>query len=456
MQRVTGFTILQPKKTQTFVDFLGNHIRSLFTPEWGNVEIAKPFEERHPLMQWYDGLCKLQKKHFKPNGVFETPGVGLVIAYNSLAYNLYLLAHNAEVLNHLLTRLRNKESFYAAYYETYVAAWFILAGFTLSLENEGDASTTHCEFTAQAPSGKRFSVEAKCRASGKQHMAFGNQLYNALKKQADYPRVVCIEMNLAQEYIDDREVFENNFTGWLRKKEENLSIKGKPAPPAYVLITNIPHHLHLHDEQACRALLADGFKIDDFGYKRFSSLTAAYKARQKHSDIYSVVKAFEDYVIPSTFDNELPEFAFSEAERRFNIGERHKMDDGTIGTLRHGIVIESEKKAYLTYETEDGKHVIYSGPLSDDEMSAYKRHPETFFGQIEKVGKTCETAMDLYEFFYENSKDVPREKLLEWLSGAADFAEIEKLSTEDVAFLYAERLTLSAVHDNPTPDIKFE
>jgi hypothetical protein len=132
------------------------------------------------------------------------------------------------------------------------------------------------------------------------------------------------------------------------------------------------------------------------------------------------------------------------------------MDDGTFGVLRHGIVVESEQKAYLTYETEDGKIIIYSGSLSDEEMSAYKRHPETFFGRIEKVGKTAETAMELYEFFYENYKDTPREKLLEWLAGTADFPEIEKLSTENIAFLYAERLTISAVYKNPPPDVVFE
>ncbi len=443
------------EKTQTFVDFLGNHNRTLLTSEWGNAEIAKPFEERHPVMQWYDGLCRLQQKHYKSGQVFETPGVGLVIAYNSLAYNLYLLAHNAEVLNHLLARIKNKESFYAAYYETYVAAWFILAGFRLSLENEEDSSTTHCEFTAQAPTGQCYSVEAKCRAPGKLHLAFGNQLYNALKKKADYPRIVCIEMNLTQDLVDDRESYENGIVSWIRRKEENLLIKGEPAPPAYVFITNMPYHIHLNDERACRALLADGFKIDDFGYKKFPSITAGYKARLRHADVLNVVKAFESYVIPSTFNGELPEFAFGDAERRFNIGGRYKLDDGTIGVLRSGVVVEPEKKAYLTYETEDKKHLIYTGTLSDAEMSAYKRHPETFFGRIEKVGKEANTAIELFEFFYENLKGTPREKMLEWFSGSPDYSEIERLSTEDMTHLYAERLTISVIHKNPPPDVKF-
>lgn len=443
------------EKTQTFADFLGNHIRTLLTPEWGNAEIAKPLEERHPVMQWYDDLCRLQKKHCKQGEVYETPSVGLVIAYNSLAYNLYLLAHNAEVLNHLLTRIKNKESFHAAYYETYVAAWFILAGFKLSLEDETDSSTTHCEFTAQAPSGQCYSVEAKSRASGKKNFAFGNQLYKALKKKADHPRIVCIEMNLTHDYVEDRETFENEIINRIRKKEDSLLINGEPAPPAYVFITNIPFHLHLNDDHVGRALLADGYKIHDFGYKKFSSITAGYKARLKHTDILSVARAFESYVIPSTFNDELPEFTFGDAERRFTIGESHKMDDGTIGVLKSGMVVETEKKAYLTYETEDGKQLIYTGPLSDTEISAYKRHPETFFGRVENTKKEAKTALDLFEFFYNSLKETPREKMLEWFATAPDFSELEKLSTEELAFLYAERHTISVIQRNPPPDIEF-
>lgn len=442
------------EKTKTFSDFLSNYVRELFAPEWGNTEIAKPFDQRHTFMQWYDGLCRLQQKHYKQGEVFETPATGLVVAYTSLAYNLYLLGHNVEIQTHLLQRLKNKDSFYSALYETHVAAWFILAGFELSLENEQDSTTTHCEFTAKAPSGACYSVEAKSRDPLKENFAIGNQLYKALKKNASYQRIVCIDMAIRQEHIDNQKAFIDKIVSRIRRKETTLKINGELAPPAYIFVTNIPHHLHLRDERAKRALLADGFKIEDFGYKKFPSLTAGYKARLKHADVYSVMESFEKYTIPSTFDGELPEFSFGNAERRFILGDRHKLSDTVIGVLMNGLVSEAEKKATLIFQTDCGKSAIYTAELSNAEIAAYKRHPETFFGKIAPVGSKCETAMELFEFFYESLKDTPREKMLDWFSTSLDLTELKNLSTPELAFAYTERHVMAVIKDNPMPDIE--
>jgi hypothetical protein len=48
----------------------------------------------------------------------------------------------------LIKRLKNNDNFAGAYYETFVAAAFIKAGFNLEFENEQDGQTTHCEFIA--------------------------------------------------------------------------------------------------------------------------------------------------------------------------------------------------------------------------------------------------------------------------------------------------------------------
>ena len=85
----------------------------------------------------------------KPAGeIQDCPTNGLTYAYLGLAYNLYLLEHNAELQAYLVRRLKHPDTFYAAYYETHVAAWFILAGFTLAIENEEDSTRTHVEFIA--------------------------------------------------------------------------------------------------------------------------------------------------------------------------------------------------------------------------------------------------------------------------------------------------------------------
>ena len=451
----TSIYYAKSDQTKTFTDFLSRYLKTVLDPEWGNVEIAKSLEQRHPLLQWYDALCKLQVGSTQAGEIKEFPSVGLVTAYYSLAYNLYLLQHNAEVQNHLVARLKEPESFLAALYETHVAAWFILAGFKLSLENESDGSSTHCEFVAEAKSGQRFSVEAKCRQPNKSNLAIGNQLAKALKKVAKHPRVVCIELSVRQEVIgDDHDTFIAQMVKRVRGREAALTIAGRPAPPAYLFVTNMPSHLHLHDDGAQRALLAEGFKIPDFGSTEYPSLTAAYKARQKHADVYLVAEAFQKYKVPSTFDGELPEFAFGQAERRFIIGDRHQMDDGFIGVLEQGIVVESEKTAHLVYNGE-GRRVIYRAPLSDAEVSAYKRHPETFFGRIEHVGKQLTSTLDLYAFIYESYKNTPREKILEWFAKSPDIEALAKLPIEDLRYAYAERTVIGFIHKNPPKDVRF-
>lgn len=447
----TGRTVHYSKAdaTKTFIDFLHNYLISLFTSDWGNNEIAKPLEERHTIMKWYDGQCKLQPKQHKSGEIISVPRKGVLMAYNALAYNLYLLDHNAEVQEHLIKRLKNDNEFYPAYYETHVAAWFVLAGFKLTLENENDPSTSHCEFTAEAPSGKRYSVEAKSCKACKDHFAIGNQLIKALKKRADHSRIICIDMNVRQEIFADKDSYAREVVSHLRGKE-STKISGKPAPPAYVFVTNIPDHLHLDDDSARRAILADGFKIDDFGFKEYQSLTETFKARQKHADVYSVCNAFDNYSIPATFDGELPEFAFGEAERRFNIGDHYKLDEKVVGLLTHGGVLEVEKKAYLNFLTIDGKTHLYEAKLSNAELSAYIKHPETFFGSVQPIARKAETPLQLFEFFYNSCKDTPKAKLLEWLADAPNFEQLQKLPLEDLVFEYAESSTIIALQNDPS------
>jgi hypothetical protein len=91
-------TIHWSPKWKTFPDFLGDYIRRIFDPACGNSEIAKPFEQRHPLMKWYDAYCRYQQLTItKPGEVHSAPITGIVACYLGLAYSLYLLDHNVEL-----------------------------------------------------------------------------------------------------------------------------------------------------------------------------------------------------------------------------------------------------------------------------------------------------------------------------------------------------------------------
>ena len=94
----------------------------------------------------------------------SSPMTGAIFALLNLSYNLFLLEHNLELQEKIITRLKNKQQFQGVLYETYVSAVFIRAGFNLELENEDDSLTSHCEFTATAPmTGTKYSIEAKAR-----------------------------------------------------------------------------------------------------------------------------------------------------------------------------------------------------------------------------------------------------------------------------------------------------
>jgi hypothetical protein len=447
---VAGNRLHYSKNHKTFIDFLGDYIRSVMGPEWGNSETAKPFETRHQILKWYDGICSLQRSTMrKPKGEIQDMQInGLVAAYYGLAYNLYLLQHNVELQAYLIRRLKQSDSFYAAYYETYVAAWFILAGFKLRLEDEQDPTKTHPEFIASRD-GLSYSVEAKTRQPGKKHFDVGNQLYKGLCIEAHHPRVIFIDMNVGEDL--DFEAFSKEALAAVRSREQKLKIQGNPAPPAHVFVTNQPYHLALDETRLHRVCLAAGFKVPDFGYGvKSSSFTETYKTRVKYAALNDVQKAMLTYSIPVTFDGEIPEFAFGKADRRFSIGERFEVGDNIFMTLESGIVVDSEQKAFLVLADDGEQRHIVTVQLSEAEITAYKSHPETFFGRITSTTGKIDDPMDLYEFFLSGYKNTPREKLIEFMNNSPDIIELKKMSDDELLYTYAERLTHGAISKRKT------
>lgn len=49
-------------KGKTFHDFLGDYLRDVLDAAWGNTELKKPLSDRHPILQWYDSICNLQRR----------------------------------------------------------------------------------------------------------------------------------------------------------------------------------------------------------------------------------------------------------------------------------------------------------------------------------------------------------------------------------------------------------
>ena len=432
-------------KWKTFFDFLSDYIRSILGGDWGNAEIAKPLNERHPIMQWYDAVCHHQQKTIpEPGKVNTAPMTGATAAYFGLAYNLYLLAHNIEVQRKFVARLKNPDQFQGAYYETLVAAWFILSGFELTLEDESDMSKSHCEFSAKSKNGAMYSVEAKSRGPNKDHLDVGMQLAKALRKTAAHQRIAMIDVNVPNDPPRPADVWLNEVMGGLQRCESTLTVNGQAAPSAFVVVTNHPYHYDLEGPIGGMAVLAGGFKIPDFGLVgRLTPVRQAFETKQKYADIFALVDAVQNYRIPSTFDGEVAEFAFGEAERKWKIGERYELPDAeprATGVLTTATASTAEKAVYLGFQLDDGRSIIMTAPMSDAEISAYTAHPDTFFGVVMPVGKRLDDPLELFEWFYENYRNTPRERLLEHMASWPDLDELTKLSDEDLLRAYVDRI----------------
>lgn len=438
-------------EAKTFHEFLLRYIKIVIGSKWGTAEIKKPYEKRNPILQWYKHLCDFQRVHtITPGQVSRVPMTGAVAAYLHLAYNLYLLGHNAEIQQWLVQRLKNNDNFTGAYYETFVAAAFIKAGFKLEFENEKDSRINHCEFTATYPAtGVKFSVEAKARMAGKEHANVSKQLFKALRKDAKHPRVVFIEMNmedaggLGTQIPYQQEVIEHLRACELGK------IDGEEAPPAYVIVTNFPYHHALESTSYRWSAIGEGFKIPDFKADyRFSSIREGLDNEKKHYEIYQLMDAMTEYTsIPSTFDGEIPEFAFGEVDKpRLMIGHKYLVplkEGEAIGILQDACVNEAEKKIYSIYHLENGRSIIAASIMTDEEWRAYRGHPETFFGVCKDPVKRLSSPIDLYKWLKKAYRDTPKDKLLEFLQGPDFNEEWKDLSQEELSDLYCEGMANS-------------
>lgn len=160
-----GNELLSSANWKTFHDFLFDHLIDGLGPDWYRAETAKPVEERHIIVQWYEDACRSLNEHFKNSiGVKKIPATGTTAAYLLLAYDIYLLRHHQSLRSELLGRIKRRESFQGARYEAFAAASCIRAGFAITYEDEVDKTRRHPEFQARrAGAGEVVWIEAKSR-----------------------------------------------------------------------------------------------------------------------------------------------------------------------------------------------------------------------------------------------------------------------------------------------------
>jgi SEC-C motif len=445
-----GSQLIGIKKGKTFQDFLISYIPIVFGQEWLKAEIQRTEEPRHPLAVVVERAKEMHNRSSNDSGeVVGRVASGPNCLLLDLGYNLYLLRHNAQIQASLLERMRSRrpDDFYGAFYETMVAGILIRAGFAIEFENEGDPTSNHCEFTATCRrTGRRFSVEAKYRMEGKQHLDVGNQLRSALAKDAKYERLVFIEMNTAEQMSGEAEDEVVTRVLKILESREALKIDGIAAPPAYVVVTNNPY-AYFPNSPMGRWAGAHGFKIPDLKARpKFNNLREMINSRDKHREIFDLMESIRDHAeIPVTFNGEIPEFALGEDLPRLIIGNEYRVpfDDGSVlvGVLRHADVSEEQKLAYCVFELPNGTNTIASIGLTEAELAAYRRHGDTFFGKYDpKSKRQMRDALDLYDWLLETNGGATKEQLLEQMKDAPDFEQIKDLPREELLSTRCERL----------------
>ncbi len=450
------------KTWKTFIDFLGDYIRKSLTPEWGNAELAKPLRERHTILQWYDVVCRLQKESIKrPGEPSKIEVTGALACYYGLAYGLYLLEHNVELQNRMIARLKDRSNFQGAYYELIVARALITAGFELTLEDETDGRSKHCEFAAVSKeTGKKFWIEAKMRSvSGllgkndadgvssetakKPVSELVKHLNAAFKKPADDQRMIFIDLN-ADMSVDasneNRPVLVDAVNRRLLKYEQESLETGKTA---YVFVTNMTFHRDLL-APAQMLSIPSGVGIPDFNRSGYMKLSEIYLRDKKHKDALRVCEGLEKLIgIPTTFDGSMVATTLFGQLPPVQIGERYNFEgagaDGgdMIGTVTSASVFKAKREVTIGVQTDGGRAYLLREKMTDAQFSDYMAQPEAYFGKIQYVSKGIETPYDLFIFFVEGQKEMKRPKLLEQLKMGLE--DTEGRSDEDLLLELCER-----------------
>lgn len=158
-----GKKILQAMNWKVFPDFLNQYLHGLLTKEWGDRQVSLTFAEQHPIVQWRTIWTTAQQTQSRNAEGLYAANSGAATAWYRLAYDLYLLEHNAHLQKRLLQRLRQPAQFQGARFEAAVAAMMLAAGYELHFAND-KLHGKHPEFVAVSKEASlQLAVEAKSR-----------------------------------------------------------------------------------------------------------------------------------------------------------------------------------------------------------------------------------------------------------------------------------------------------
>jgi hypothetical protein len=152
--------------TETFHEFLVNHLLWTLGQSWFDDEIKKPPQDRHVVLQWraelYGQMRQAQQEQTAAPGPLAFVPTGNVQALIVLADDIYQVEHALKTPKKIIKRLREHKQFQGARYEILAASIFARCGF--DIEFIDDKTKKMPEFFAERKEpSERPAVEAKSR-----------------------------------------------------------------------------------------------------------------------------------------------------------------------------------------------------------------------------------------------------------------------------------------------------
>lgn len=438
-----------------FPDFLVFNMKDVMGNDWGKV--ASSLMPDHPVIRW---LRKLSEARAAAGGASSVPQTGFISALTRFAYALYLIEHNDRPPKSLLKRLRHANSFDPACYETIVASAFALAGAHIDGAEDMKGNQPKPEFIATFPGGQRYSVEAKRKRSWKSpfdldsdtfarelHSWLRDKVHDASKKQLANP-VYWFELGIGEKLSEEDAKRLQSLVGSTLEDAEAITVKGSPAQPAYIVVTNNPDFANDEVTAITQFALLQGFRMEDFR-DGLLDLETAMERHDKHRPIRSVLECLtEVQQVPMSFEgvpNELLDGAGAPIAA-VKIGDRiaYPSQDGTESVGRIEEITAAGDEAYVIVSDDEAtRRVIVKMPLTDAEAKAATKYGDAIFGKPEGPHEIITDPLRFYDRMLEIYRDYPRHSLLLQIEGHALADQFKSLCREELVTRVAREVTKS-------------
>ncbi|WP_162823755.1 SEC-C domain-containing protein [Lysobacter sp. TY2-98] len=442
----------------TFTTFLIDYFKDTFGIDWGNRQLTLPVHARHPVLQWMDALHEQVAKHRGSNDrhVFSVPDVGCLRAIRNLAYDLFLIEHRIRpdqgqrAFDDLLDRLRDPDRFDAARHEARVAAMLLRAGFSVLWEDDAapDRASHRGGFTATYPTtGRPFRIDWAVgeHKHGGDALALGDVLAASLQQPVPLERVVVLDLNHADAPGVRKEDWQSRAVEQLHALEQDRSYADLPA--ALVVLLNAPDRHALDELIPDPGMVVEGFRMDRF---RVGDRVALAREDDRAIEMERLLQSLGEYgFVPVTFDGSV---AGLDESRRLLFGEFYELHEAS-GVLEEAIVDDGECHAIGFVRTEAGNLRALRVALSDQEMWAWRRQPESFFGILHRPDRRARKPLDLYEFLYAIYRSAPKDKLLALMTDQPDTERLRAMDQAHLAKLYCFRVAAEIGNSPDSPEM---